>query len=135
MRNGLEYCRLCYTQENLTLDHIIPRAFSGGNTINNITILCVDCNVSKGINYIDLPSLDNACAAGWMLKDKEEIRLGDLTMAGKVESIYSWVRSRSIRFVCVDAFWHEKPGCISINGQDKIWVFVGAEALVGSVTC
>ena len=34
--------------QDLHFDHIIPHALGGSNEPENIQILCVDCNLSKG---------------------------------------------------------------------------------------
>ncbi|MEH2253784.1 HNH endonuclease [Nostoc sp.] len=42
-------CQYCgYTGDDLTLDHVIPRSRSGGDTWENIVTACVRCNVKKG---------------------------------------------------------------------------------------
>jgi 5-methylcytosine-specific restriction endonuclease McrA len=40
-------CEYCGSKENLEIDHIIPVARGGGNTINNLQILCRACNKKK----------------------------------------------------------------------------------------
>jgi 5-methylcytosine-specific restriction endonuclease McrA len=34
----------------VTVDHIVPLAKSGGNTIDNVRPLCYSCNSKKGVN-------------------------------------------------------------------------------------
>lgn len=46
-RDG-EQCRLCASTENLTIDHVVPLAQGGENTVDNLQILCRDCNSRKG---------------------------------------------------------------------------------------
>ena len=41
-------CLKCGTTENLTLDHIVPKAMGGTNKIVNKQTLCVTCNIEKG---------------------------------------------------------------------------------------
>jgi HNH endonuclease len=41
-------CRNCGSTENIQYDHIIPVARGGGNTEDNIEILCQICNQQKG---------------------------------------------------------------------------------------
>lgn len=41
-------CAKCGAQRNLHYDHIIPRCQGGGNSPQNIQLLCDSCNWSKG---------------------------------------------------------------------------------------
>lgn len=52
MANGFEYCQMCDIQSDLTFDHIIPKVRGGSNGLDNLCILCKDCNVSKGSRII-----------------------------------------------------------------------------------
>src|SRR3990167_11470530 len=49
-------CLACGSEENLTLDHIIPRARGGPNNRNNLQLLCRPCNEAKGNRTIDYRS-------------------------------------------------------------------------------
>lgn len=40
-------CRTCSTSKNLTLDHIIPVARGGEDSMVNLQVLCKSCNSSK----------------------------------------------------------------------------------------
>ena len=46
-------CLACGTDENLTLDHIIPRSKGGSNKIDNLQTLCQNCNLAKEDNAVD----------------------------------------------------------------------------------
>lgn len=52
MQNGFEQCQLCGATENLTFDHIIPKIRGGGNSWDNLCIMCGPCNVAKGSRII-----------------------------------------------------------------------------------
>jgi 5-methylcytosine-specific restriction endonuclease McrA len=41
-------CLACGSREDLTVDHIVPLALGGSNTIENVQPLCSVCNGSKG---------------------------------------------------------------------------------------
>lgn len=40
-------CRNCGSTTNLQFDHIIPRAWGGSGTAQNVELLCRDCNLQK----------------------------------------------------------------------------------------
>lgn len=46
-------CAACGDDEDLTVDHIVPWIEGGGNTADNIQILCRSHNCSKGRQIID----------------------------------------------------------------------------------
>lgn len=46
-RDG-HHCVLCGATDDLTLDHIHPRARAGGDSDSNLRVLCRSCNSSKG---------------------------------------------------------------------------------------
>lgn len=41
-------CVYCGSPENLTIDHIVPRAYGGTNDRANLQTLCARCNSNKG---------------------------------------------------------------------------------------
>ena len=43
-------CAYCNSENNLTLDHIIPQSKGGTNFTKNIVCCCHSCNQSKGHN-------------------------------------------------------------------------------------
>lgn len=47
MMRDHERCVICGSKRNLEYDHDIPVSKGGSNTVNNIRILCKDCNRSK----------------------------------------------------------------------------------------
>lgn len=44
-------CVKCGTKEKLSLDHIKPVVLGGSNALENLQILCMPCNLSKGVQY------------------------------------------------------------------------------------
>jgi 5-methylcytosine-specific restriction endonuclease McrA len=47
-RDG-RYCVACGASEDLQFDHIIPVALGGATSVENLQILCGDCNREKGV--------------------------------------------------------------------------------------
>lgn len=41
-------CAYCGSEENLTLDHVVPHCRGGADTTRNIVCCCSSCNQSKG---------------------------------------------------------------------------------------
>jgi 5-methylcytosine-specific restriction endonuclease McrA len=41
-------CRSCGSTQNLQFDHVIPRAWGGSGSAENVEMLCRDCNLKKG---------------------------------------------------------------------------------------
>jgi 5-methylcytosine-specific restriction endonuclease McrA len=41
-------CQYCGSRDDLTFDHVIPRAFGGRTTWQNVTTACSPCNLRKG---------------------------------------------------------------------------------------
>lgn len=52
MVNGFAQCQMCGTTDDLTFDHIIPKIRGGGNSWDNLCIMCGPCNVAKGSRLI-----------------------------------------------------------------------------------
>ena len=44
---SIGFCVYCGSNENLVIDHILPRAKGGGNNIDNLTKSCNRCNLYK----------------------------------------------------------------------------------------
>ena len=42
-------CKHCGTNENLTVDHIIPESKGGSSELDNLQTLCASCNSKKGV--------------------------------------------------------------------------------------
>jgi len=40
-------CVMCGSNKDLQYDHIIPLSLGGGNQVENIQLLCKDCNLTK----------------------------------------------------------------------------------------
>ena len=41
-------CQYCFSHNNLTFDHIVPKSKGGKTTWENVITACSDCNTSKG---------------------------------------------------------------------------------------
>lgn len=45
-------CQHCGGRESLVIDHITPWSWTKDNSINNLQILCCDCNIKKGNKFV-----------------------------------------------------------------------------------
>ena len=56
-------CALCSkpieSEDELTVDHIIPRAMGGATTYENCQLAHKECNLRKGDKYIDPETVEN----------------------------------------------------------------------------
>ena len=50
-RRKRRFCAACGTAQNLTIDHIIPLAKGGKNTLDNLQMLCESCNTEKADSH------------------------------------------------------------------------------------
>ena len=46
-------CQICGTEENLTVDHVIPRRLGGTDELWNLQVLCKMHNSMKGGSFFD----------------------------------------------------------------------------------
>jgi 5-methylcytosine-specific restriction endonuclease McrA len=44
-----QVCAVCGAKDNLTLDHKVARAHGGTNSIDNLQMLCAQCNFAKSL--------------------------------------------------------------------------------------
>ncbi|MDA1028498.1 MAG: HNH endonuclease [Bacteroidetes bacterium] len=42
---------LCGTETDLQFDHIVPHSKGGGDQVENLRLLCRDCNLKKGADF------------------------------------------------------------------------------------
>jgi 5-methylcytosine-specific restriction endonuclease McrA len=47
-RNQCQYCGRTFATSELSIDHVVPRAQSGGDSWENLVCSCVRCNARKG---------------------------------------------------------------------------------------
>ena len=43
-------CVKCGSKKNLEIDHVVPLARGGSNRLENLQLLCQECNRSKGVD-------------------------------------------------------------------------------------
>jgi 5-methylcytosine-specific restriction endonuclease McrA len=75
-------CQRCGTEDNLSVDHIVPRKLGGDDSLSNLEVLCASCNSSKGGRFFDghktpptLPGSiypENASISHYQLKEDSE---------------------------------------------------------------
>ena len=51
--NRDQCCQRCGTEDNLTVDHILPRSLGGDDSLFNLQVLCSICNSSKGGRFFE----------------------------------------------------------------------------------
>lgn len=42
------WCRCSFSEDKLTLDHLLPRSRGGSNSLENLRLACFPCNKSRG---------------------------------------------------------------------------------------
>lgn len=52
-RNTCQYCGRSFREQELNLDHVVPRRLGGATTWTNIVCSCVGCNLRKGEKTLD----------------------------------------------------------------------------------
>tara|TARA_A100001515_G_scaffold60605_2_gene47683 strand:- start:1028 stop:1528 length:501 start_codon:yes stop_codon:yes gene_type:complete len=50
--NVCQYCQNRFKQEDLTIDHVIPRSKGGKHQWDNVVAACKPCNQKKGSQYL-----------------------------------------------------------------------------------
>ena len=52
-----QYCHDCFSANELTFDHLVPRCLNGKTTWNNVVSACTSCNLKKGrrlLKFVDM---------------------------------------------------------------------------------
>lgn len=103
MTNGYLYCQLCFTCQNLTMDHIIPASKGGKAKIGNIAILCADCNVQKADNYINLEPIEYP-PLPFIEMPVKDIEVGTKTIFGTVKDkqVHYQKDNKLVYMMCMD---------------------------------
>ncbi len=68
-------CQGCGSVANLTIDHIIPRAQGGTDDESNLTVLCGQCNLTKGFHLPQAPLWTRIKYALGVRKDMQTMEL------------------------------------------------------------
>jgi 5-methylcytosine-specific restriction endonuclease McrA len=55
--NTCQYCGKYFPRSQLNLDHVVPRAFGGRTTWDNVVCCCVPCNLRKGARTPEMAAL------------------------------------------------------------------------------
>jgi 5-methylcytosine-specific restriction endonuclease McrA len=62
-------CLACGSRKNLTIDHIYPKSWGGGNVLENYQTLCQPCNGKKNDTVIDFISMSMVQKRLWLLEN------------------------------------------------------------------
>ncbi|HEY2827882.1 MAG TPA: HNH endonuclease [Pirellulales bacterium] len=60
--DACEYCALRQEHSplaSLHVEHIIPRKHGGGDSLDNLALACIDCNLAKGTNLTGIDPLSD----------------------------------------------------------------------------
>jgi 5-methylcytosine-specific restriction endonuclease McrA len=52
-RNACQYCGQRFPTEDLSIDHVVPRAQGGVSNWTNCVVACLECNARKGARSLD----------------------------------------------------------------------------------
>ena len=52
VRERDKYCQMCFTDKDLQFDHIYPVSLGGEGTLDNLQLLCKECNNFKSNNLV-----------------------------------------------------------------------------------
>ena len=70
LKKVLKWCQRCGSGNNLTMDHLVPIGKGGKNSLDNLELLCYDCNKKKAAKKLSpgtptylLPSQEEALAS------------------------------------------------------------------------
>lgn len=56
-RNTCQYCGRSFKENELNLDHVLPRRLGGATTWTNIVCSCVECNLRKGEKTVEVSGM------------------------------------------------------------------------------
>ena len=60
LRRDRHTCQYCGSKKQLTLDHVIPKAWGGQHTWDNVVAACSPCNSQKGARSPELANMQLA---------------------------------------------------------------------------
>lgn len=86
-----QYCGVKPGSEELSIDHIVPRARGGTTTWTNCVLSCVDCNSAKGSSLCNEVRTSKFPKGMKLLKDPIKPKQKDLKITLYYESWKSWL--------------------------------------------
>jgi 5-methylcytosine-specific restriction endonuclease McrA len=55
------WCRRVFSEDELTIDHLIPQSCGGSNNWENLRLACLPCNKSRGNSLFPPPGRTGNC--------------------------------------------------------------------------
>ena len=105
-----EYCQLSEQHSpvaRLQIEHIRPKKHGGSDSINNLALACIDCNLRKGVN---LTGIDPTSGEITQLFNPRELVWN---------SHFAW---EGLRIIGLSAIGRATVDCLDLNSPDRLMV-------------